>query len=73
MLVALLACCCLLSACGDRSKDREKAKVKFATKVLRPETLVPWRILIYTYNIINFRSKAEKEFVVSNTSETSII
>ena len=52
MLVALLACCCLLSACGDRSKDREKAKVKFATKVLRPETLVSWRILIYTYNII---------------------
>lgn len=40
MLVVLLACCCLLSACGDRSKDREKAKVKFATKVLRPETLV---------------------------------
>lgn len=41
MLVALLACCCLLSACGDRSKDREKAKVKFATKGLSPETLVP--------------------------------
>ena len=40
MLVVLLACCCLFSACGNKSKDNEKAKVKFATKVLRPETLV---------------------------------
>ena len=39
----LLACSFLLSACGGSSKEKDKTKVKFSTKVLRPESL--------TYNL----------------------
>lgn len=41
--LVLLACSFLLSACGGSLKEKDKTKVKFSTKVLRPESL--------TYNL----------------------